>query len=423
MASGPLDGTRVLEFTQIIAGPLGCQLLSDLGADVIKVEPLMGEAWRYSAPFLPAESKWYHSLNRGKKSLAMNVADPQAQEAIHRLAKDTDVVVINYRPDVAARLRIDYETLSAINPGLIYVDNTAFGREGELAARPGYDIVVQALCGLIATGGKLNEDGVPVVGPPFADTTTGYSIATAVCAALFYRAKTGKGQKIETSLLINALMINNVQFSSIPLGDAEDRAKFAEVLDRAKEEGAEYSDLLAANDAKARLAQQGNVYYRCFLTSDGAIAIGALSADLRLKVKKTLGIEHNRDDAGYNPLDPAQRDFDNALVKQVEAQIRAENSDYWEHRFEAGGVPVSKVNFAQTLIDHPQIMANDYAIELDHDLSGPERLAAPPWKMSVSPPQAQSASPPLGRDNDAVLASVGYGEDEIAALRSKGVIR
>ncbi len=87
MASGPLDGTRVLEFTQIIAGPLGCQLLSDLGADVIKVEPLMGEAWRYSAPFLPAESKWFHSLNRGKKSLAINVADPQAQEAIHRLAR------------------------------------------------------------------------------------------------------------------------------------------------------------------------------------------------------------------------------------------------------------------------------------------------------------------------------------------------
>jgi crotonobetainyl-CoA:carnitine CoA-transferase CaiB-like acyl-CoA transferase len=423
MASGPLDGTRVLEFTQIIAGPLGCQLLADLGADVIKVEPLTGEAWRYSAPFLPAESKWYHSLNRGKKSLAMNVADPQAQEAIHRLAKDTDVVVINYRPDVAAKLRIDYETLCDINPGLIYVDNTAFGREGDLAARPGYDIVVQALCGLIATGGKMDARGVPVVGPPFADTTTGYSIALAVCAALFYRARTGKGQKIETSLLANALMINNVQFSSIPMGDAEDRANFRAVLEKAQEEGAAYSDLLAANEARQRLAQQGNVYYRCFLTSDGAIAIGALSAELRGKVKRVLGIEHNRDDAGYNPLDPAQREFDNALVAQVEAQIRAENSDYWERRFEAGGVPVSKVNFAQTLIDHPQVLANEYAIELDHDLSGPERLAAPPWKMSLTPPQARSASPPLGRDTDAVLAAAGYAPGEIDALRSKGVIR
>ena len=116
MASGPLDGTRVLEFTQIVAGPLGCQLLSDLGAEVIKVEPVNGEAWRYAGAFLPAESKWFHSLNRGKKSLAMNIADPQAQEAIHRLVRDVDVVVINYRPDVAARLGIDYETFAALNP-------------------------------------------------------------------------------------------------------------------------------------------------------------------------------------------------------------------------------------------------------------------------------------------------------------------
>src|SRR5690606_13413847 len=131
------------------------------------------------------------------------VARPEAREIIHRLVADVDVVVINYRPDVAARLGIDYETLAAIKPDLIYLDNTAFGREGEMANRPGYDIVVQAMSGLISYIGKLNDKGVPVVGPAFADTTTAYSIAAGVCAALFHRAMTGEGQKVETSLLAN----------------------------------------------------------------------------------------------------------------------------------------------------------------------------------------------------------------------------
>src|SRR5690606_11929308 len=157
MASGPLDGIRVLEFTQIIAGPLGCQLLADLGAEVIKVEAPEGDPWRYTAAVIPGESTSFMSLNRGKQSLALDVSKPAAQEAIHRLVQDIDVVVINYRPDVAKRLCIDYETLSAIRPDLIYVDNTAFGRAGELAQRPGYDIVVQGLSGLISTVGKVNE--------------------------------------------------------------------------------------------------------------------------------------------------------------------------------------------------------------------------------------------------------------------------
>jgi len=423
MASGPLDGTRVLEFTQIIAGPLGCQLLSDLGADVIKVEPPEGEAWRVAAQFMPYESKQFHTLNRGKQSLAIDIRQPEAQEVIHRLVRDIDVVVINYRPDVAEHLRIDYDTLRGIRPDIIYVDNTAFGRLGEMAGRPGYDIVVQAMCGLIAAVGKVDEDGVPVVPPPFADTTTAYSISTAVCAALFHRARTGKGQKIETSLLSNALMISMNHFAAVPAADAEARARFAAVLEDAQANGAKYKDTLAASEAAIRLAAQGNVYYRCFLTSDGAIAIGALSVDLRNKVRKVLNIEHNRDEPGYNPMNPGQKETDLAIIAKVEAMIAECSSEHWEDAFEAGGVPVSRINFPQQMVDHPQVLANDYVITIDHDLSGEERLAAPPWKMSETPPRAQGASAPLGRDNDAVLASVGYGADEIASLRSKGVIR
>ena len=425
MASGPLNGIRILEFGQIIAGPLGCQLLADLGAEVIKVEPPEGEPWRLNVQFMPHESKVFQELNRGKRSLAIDLSQPEGREAVHRLVKTMDVVVINYRPDVAERLGIDYETLSAIRPDLVYVDSTAFGRKGAMADRPGYDIVVQAVSGLMATTGKVDERGLPIVTPPaLADTTTGYAIAAGVCAALFHRAMTGQGQRVETSLLINALTIQaggSWSFSSVPAADARERARLAALHERARAEGMSYADLLAARSAAIRPV--GNIYYRCFLTSDGVIAVGALSASLRAKVRAVLGVEHNRDEPGYDPWDPGQQEADRKLIALVEEKIRARSTEYWERTFEAGGVPVSPVNFVQELIDHPQLLANDYVVKLNHELSGPQWLAAPPWKMSVTPPQPQGASPPLGRDTDAVLASAGYSAEQIEALRRAGVVR
>ena len=421
MASGPLKGIRVLEFTQIIAGPLGCQLLSDLGAEVIKVEPPSGEPWRIYAQYVPMESKVFHALNRGKQSIAIDMAAPQAQEAIHRLMPSIDVVVINYRPDVARRLGIDYETLTALRPDLIYLDNTAFGRHGAMADRPGYDIVVQAMTGLNAAVGKVDEKGAPIAPPAVADTTTAYSIAAGVCAALFHRAMTGEGQRVETSLLINALTVHMSAFSAIPAADAEEREAFAALLDNARQNGVPYAEFLKQRDNLIR--NRHNFYYRCFVTSDGAIAVGALSAGLRAKVRAVLGIDHNRDEPGYDPHDPEQRRIDAETMEKVEALIRTETCEYWEHAFEAGGVPVSRINFVQELVEHPQVLANDYVVELDHDLTGPQRLAAPPWTMSKTPPQAQGASPPLGRDTDAILASIGYSDQEIEKLRDCGVIR
>lgn len=427
MASGPLNGIRVLEFGQIIAAPLGCQFLSDLGAEVIKVEPPEGEPWRHNAPFMPGESKTFQTLNRGKKSFAIDVRTPEAQEAIHRLVRQTDVVVFNYRPDVAARLRVDYETLSAIKPDLIYVDSTAFGRQGEMADRPGYDIVVQALSGLLSSDGKLDARGAPQTAfPAVADTTTAYAIATGVCAALFHRAMTGQGQKVETSLLINALTVqtsvNSRDFASVPPADAL-RDRFVAQLGEARSGGLGYGDLLAARETTFGGQQSGNIYYRCFLTSDGAIAIGALSASMRAKVRAVLGVEHNRDEPGYNGRDPEQQAIDQRLVERVEEMICGRTTEYWDRRFEQGGVPVSRVNFVQEMIDHPQVTANDYAVELDHELSGKSWAAAPPWKMSVTPPAAQGASPPLGKHTNELLRFAGYSDDEIAALRARGIIR
>jgi CoA:oxalate CoA-transferase len=428
MASGPLDGVRVLEFGQIIAGPLGCSLLSDLGAEVIKVEPPQGEPWRLNAQFMPGESKGFQALNRGKKSLAIDVGRPEAREAIYRLMPSVDVVVINYRPDVARRLGIDYETLSKIRTDLVYCDNTAFGRKGDRADLPGYDIVVQALSGLMAMVGKFDDKGLPQTPLAFADILTAYAIVGGVCAALFERARSGRGQKLETSLLVNSLMLQGAQFMSLPAADAELRASFFTTRDEALARGMSFAELRAKVNASMTPSgttgnSSGNVYYRTFHTSDGVIAVGALSAGLREKVRQVLNLEHNRDAPDYDPTDPAQQETDRRIVAAVEALIASRSCDYWEEAFRKGGVPVSRVNFPPEMLEHPQVTANDYAVELQHELSGPQWMVAPPWKMSLTPPAAQSAAPPLGRDTDSILSAAGYSAEEIESMRAAGLIR
>ncbi|MEC9277778.1 MAG: CoA transferase, partial [Chloroflexota bacterium] len=171
---GALDGIKVLEFTQIIAAPFGGMLLSDMGASVIKIEPLGGEPWRLHSEFLPKESKTFISLNRGKRSLPLDLKTKEGLEIVQKLVVNTDVVIINARPDVPKELGIDYESLSTINPKLIYCDNTAYGRKGPHGYRPGYDLIVQAMSGLLAADNKI-VDGLPqqITATAVADYTTG----------------------------------------------------------------------------------------------------------------------------------------------------------------------------------------------------------------------------------------------------------
>ena len=157
---GPLQGIKVLEFTEIIAGPLGGMLLSDMGADVIKIEPPWGDPWRMWAQFMPGESRQHLALNRGKRGITLDLSKPEARDIVYKLVPDMDVAIVNYRPGVPKNLGVDYATLSALNPGLVYCENTAFGAEGPDSQRRGYDIIVQALSGFMAAEGKL-LDGVP----------------------------------------------------------------------------------------------------------------------------------------------------------------------------------------------------------------------------------------------------------------------
>ncbi len=424
MAAGILDGIRVLEFTQIIAGPFACQNLADMGAEVIKVEPPGGEPWRLFSQFMPGESKFFQSLNRGKRSLVLSLADPRAREIVHRLVPDMDVVVINYRPDVPAKLGIDYETLRALREDLIYVDNTAFGRQGPLAGSPGYDIIAQALSGLMVGEGKYDpETNTPEIirSTAIADYGTGLAIAWGVCAALFHRERTGSGQLIESTLLQTALAFQGNSVMDLPAADAA-RYERMERVHQLQRDGAPYGELITAHNP-AQLLGLGNIYYRAYSTEDGAIAVGALSPTLWEKVRNAVETEFlGLADPSFNPTDPAWVANAHEQVARVEANLRSRTTAEWEEIFTANGVPNGALRFPEDMVDDPQVLANDGIVALEHELSGPQRQAAPVLKMSAAPLAAQGSSPPLGRDTDAILAEAGYRPDEIAALREGGAV-
>lgn len=418
MSAGPLSGIRILDFTQVIAGPFGCMMLADLGAEVIKVEPPGGEQWRVIAPFMPGESKTFQSLNRGKKSLVLKLDDPRAQEVVHRLVPSIDVVVTNFRPDVPARLRIDYPTLRALRPDLIYVDNTAFGRQGPFALRPGYDIVVQAITGLMVTDAKLDSGGTPrPTSPAIADFATGLTIAWAVSTALFHRERTGEGQLVESSLLATALALQGGSVMENPAADQK-RNELREQRRRMQTEGTPFPDLLAVQRPPG-----GGLYYRAFRTRDGMVAIGALSKRLREKVRAAVGTDFlGRDDPDFDMYDPGFRERSQTATRQVEETLAKKTTAEWLEIFERAGVPAGPVNFPDDMSDNPQVLANDMIVDVEHEASGSQKMVAPILKLSSSPASVSGPSPVLGRHTDEYLREAGYDDTEIAALRRDGIV-
>ena len=424
MATGPLDGVKVLEFTQIIAGPFCCMLLSDMGAEVTKFEPLEGEPWRLSVELVPKESRTFASLNRGKKGVAMDMTRPEAQAAIYRLVKETDVVVINYRPGVPEQLGIDYETLRAINPRLIYCENTAFGKRGPLAHRGGYDLVVQAMTGLMAGEAKMSGDVPTYIYPAVADYATGIQMSNSICAALYARERTGKGQRIDCTLMGTAIAMQTSQFTFIDAWDADTIPPMLDHLHRARLDRQSFLEQVEVHH-RYRPGAVGNIYYRVYQTADGFIAVGALSYSLRLKVLAATGLKDPRfkPDGTFEAAPDGWQEEGPKLVAEAETLFLTKTTEVWGAIFEKHGVPSGPLYFVEELFDHPQTLENELVTELDHELLGHLRMVGPPFQMSETPLAPQGPSPVLGANTDDVLASVGLSVKEIDHLRASGVIR
>lgn len=426
-ASGPLLGVRVLDLSEIIAAPFCTMLLADMGAEVIKVEPPEGEAWRLQAQFMPGESKGFMSLNRGKRAIAVNLKTGEGQAIVHALAREADVAVVNYRPDVPPRLGIDYETLATLNPRLIYAANTAFGTTGPYAHRPGYDIILQAMSGLMAGAGSTTDQGLPMTigGTAIADFAAGLTLAWAVCAALYERERSGTGQRIDTSLYGAALAVQTSRFFSVEQTDAPARARLLEQVQAMRAEGKPYAEIVqTVNAARGLAAQLGtNLYYRVYRAADDFVAVGCLSHALRLKFCRVLGIEDPRLSAPvFDQRSEEARAIAAALVIEAEARFLERTAAAWIADFDAAGVPAGPVRFADELFDDPHVLANNLVVEVEHATAGKLKMFGPPVQMSRTPLRPQGASPTLGAHTDTILRALGYDDGAIADLRARGVV-
>ena len=420
---GPLDGVRVADFAEIIAGPLAGRLLADMGAEVIKVEPPWGEPWRLTQRFMPTESRSFMSYNAGKRSLPLDLTKPESQDILSRLIPEMDVVLVNFRPDVAAKLGVDYETLSAMNPRLIYCELTAFGRQGPDGHRPGYDVIIQAMSGMMAAEDKV-VNGIPqwVWSTPLIDTTSGMCMAWCVCGALYARERTGQGQKVETSLLSSALSLMGARLLQVESLDGKIRAKSLEDISTKRAASASYQETVAASRASRRQQHHGDIYYRAYLTKDGPIVVGCLSDPLRQRLLETLNLSDISIEPGYDPNTPESRAFASALAEQAEGLFREKSSTQWLEIFEERGIPASRVRFLEEVFDDPQVQANGLVVEVEHKEAGKVKMFGTMAQFSETPLPPTAASPALGEHSADILQELGYSEEEIRCWREAKIV-
>jgi crotonobetainyl-CoA:carnitine CoA-transferase CaiB-like acyl-CoA transferase len=421
--TGPLAGIRVLEFSQIVAGPVAGLNLADLGADVIKVETLRGDSHRYVATTVPGESKMYQGNNRGKRCLSLNLQDRRGLAVIHRLVPSIDAVIVNYRPGVAGRLGIGYETLKELRPDLVYAQLSGFG-EGAGGSLGGSDIVAQAYSGLMAMDGKLDEERNPeLINIPVSDYAAGLAVAMGICAALFHRQLSGQGQYISSSLLRAGLHLQNRFVMREPVSDATVRDPMVAELREARERGAPFADLLKIRTQGARFAAPFNLYYRAYQASDGTVVLGALTPQNRAAFRKVLGIEGEVSDTpGYNARSDEAIAANREWKEWITARMRTRTVAEWLRAFEEAGAPAARLQFPEEVSDDPLVNAEGIMVELEHSATGSQRVVGPIIGMSETPTGSPRPAPALGEHTAEILREAGATDTEIDELERAGVV-
>jgi crotonobetainyl-CoA:carnitine CoA-transferase CaiB-like acyl-CoA transferase len=420
---GPLHGVRVLEFSLIFSAPYAGVHLADLGAEVIKVEPPGGEPFRNLGTPVPGHSKSFQWANRGKQSLVVDLQRPGALAVIHRLLQRTDVVLINYRPGVAKRLGLDYDALARVKPDLIYADINGFGSEGPLADSPASDIVAQAYGGAVALDAKLDESGAPIwPAIPAGDLPAGIATAMGISAALYHRERSGEGQFLSVSLLRTVMQMGFIHVMVEPVNDAVLRDFIVAEIQRRRESGGSYGDLVTVRTELGIRGSPMSLYFSGYCAQDGGLVLGALTTANRDAFRTVLGIDDDPSDRpGFDGSDPANQQRVEQLRGRIRDILSRRTVDEWMALFDEAGAPAAPVMLPEDLPNHPQ--ASLHMVELEHEITGPQQQVRPLVEMSATPTTARSASPIAGAHTDRVLADVGsYSEADIASLREAGIV-
>jgi len=440
-----LKGVTALDFSEIIAGPYCGFLLADLGARVIKVEPPDGAEERRMGPVARYHGNTRMSLafNRGKESLCVDLKKPEGREVIYRLITQVDVVVQNFATGIAQKLGIDYETLSKINPGLVFLSSTAFGEVGPYKNRKGFDIIAHAASGVMSN--YADEEGAPrgPGGIPYIDIGTGTLNALGIVAALYHRKQSGKGQKIETSLFSTGMAMQAMQMIHIDSLDAKQHADEVGTLNAAFGEGKKHTQIIdqfAEMRLRADLPEtvrpievpdclhrptdrQTYPYYRVYQTGDGYISIAALNRGLREKACALLGIVDEYVDRNNGDISDAAYHAQKEIMRVIEARLKTASSDHWLQQFEAAGVPCGRVNYRSDMYTDPQAQALGLVWELENRDVGKYKTSGHPIRFSETPVQPTKGSPTLAEHSESILKEFGYSDAELAALKTKAIVK
>ncbi|MDE3819850.1 CaiB/BaiF CoA transferase family protein [Sinorhizobium meliloti] len=391
---GILSGFRVLDCSIAMAGPFAAQRLGDLGADVIKVEPVMGEWQRHVAAGGAGGNRVnvsFLSLNRNKRSLAVDLKSPEGKEVLLDLVKTADIFLQNYRPGVAKRLGVDYDTLSGINPRLVYVSMSGYGEDGPYIDRPGQDLVLQGMSGAMLSAGREGE-APTAAGQYLVDAITAYNAFEGALAALFHRERTGEGQLVQVNMLDAITTIQMQELSVFTIG---------------------------RKPQKRSAEPHAHVYirapYGAFATSDGFIIVA-------FPKLKTLGEVIGEE--SFMTMDDevdtwTRRD---EIFAKTREKLKTKSSEEWLARLRAADIWCGPVYGYADLVEDAQIKHNGTFVEYDHPTEGRVKTPGFPIKFSKTPSTVNRGAPVVGQHTREILKDAGYDDARIAALEAAGAV-
>ena len=392
----PLEGVRVLDLTQIMAGPYCAMTLGDMGADVVKVEKPNGgdDARRMGPPFIKGESAAFLGINRNKRSIVADMRTDGGREIVQELARRSDILIQNFRPGSLERMGLGYEQAREINPAIIYCTISGFGATGPYARRGGFDLVAQGMSGLMSVTG---HPGAPPtkIGAPICDLNAGMFAAIGILTAYVNRLRTGTGQHVDTSLLEGGIAYTFWE-SAMYFATGEPPGPMGS-------------------------AHRLTAPYQAFETADGYINVGAANQANWERLCAAIG----RDDLARDPRFARPRDrMDNlgALVSTLEDTFARETTGHWLTALEAAGVPAGPIYTLDEVYADPQVRARDMVVETEHPAAGRVRNIGIPVKLSETPGAFRRPAPALGEHTDEVLRELGVSDARAAALRASGAV-